>query len=337
MLPLETLKQRITKTRTDFLAAIRALPEDERALTSLRNKYLARKGILPSIYAELVKLPVEHRKEVGLLLNEVKAQLENLIKHRELRAPKEERVVYPDISMPASGVGMGSLHPITLTLMQLESFFETQGFSCCDYTKELTTLYDNFDSLNILASHPSRSHSDTFYVGHNHVLRTHTSSAQQAILATCKPPSRYLIPGNVYRRDSDTTHTPMFTQVEGLLLEPDWNYNHLLQLLRSFLLHFFGPQIELRVRPSYFPFTAPSAEIDIKQEDTWVEVLGCGVIHPKVLAHCKELPSGYQGLAFGMGVERLTCLKYGLKNLRTLYLNDLRFLQQFSSLSKHEI
>jgi phenylalanyl-tRNA synthetase alpha chain len=337
MLHIEQLKQRIEETRASFLADIRVIKHDERALTTIRNKYLARKGILPNIYAELVQLPLEHRKEVGLLLNEVKAQMENLVRHRELRAPKEESVAYPDISMPASGVSMGSLHPITLTLMNIESFFTTQGFACCDHTKELTTLYYNFDSLNILESHPSRSLSDTFYVGHNHVLRTHTSSAQQSILANCKQPARYLIPGNVYRRDSDMTHTPMFTQVEGLLVEPGLTYQYLLQLLRSFILHFFGSKIEMRVRSSYFPFTSPSAEIDIKQNGTWVEVLGCGVIHPKVLAHCQDLPAGYSGLAFGMGVERLTCLKYGLKNLRTLYLNDLRFLQQFSPLSKHEI
>jgi phenylalanyl-tRNA synthetase alpha chain len=337
MLDLDKLRHIIKDIRSSFLADIREVKDDIADLTNIRNKYMSRKGMLPAIYMEIVKLPLEDRREAGILLKEVKSQMENLVKHREIRLPYDDNVVYPDISMPPSGASVGSLHPVTLTLLHIENFFSTRGFSCYDNTRELDTIYNNFDSLNILETHPSRSLSDTFYVGHNHVLRTQTSSAQHSILTNFVPPFRYLIPGNVYRRDSDMTHTPMFTQVEGLLVEPGLNYQYLLHMIKSFILNFFGSDVEMRIRPSYFPFTSPSAEVDIMQDGSWVEVLGCGVVHPKVIAHSKNLPLGYSGLAFGMGVERLTMLKYGLKNLRTLYLNDLRFLQQFSSQSKYEI
>ena len=234
-----------------------------------------------------------------------------------------------DITLPGRGQRSGGLHPITQTLERIEDLFTQIGFEIVE-GPEIEDDYHNFEALNIPAQHPARAMHDTFYFNNNLLLRTHTSSVQIRVMKKGKPPFRFIAPGRVYRCDSDMTHTPMFHQVEGLLVDEHVTFTELKGLLVDFLEHFFDRELQIRFRPSYFPFTEPSAEVDIMGENGWLEILGCGMVHPNVLANVGIDAEKYTGLAFGMGVERMAMLYYGVDDLRLFFDNDLRFLEQFN-------
>ena len=286
----------------------------------------------------LGQLSAEERPLAGQWINETKQAIQDAIaaKKSALEAAKlayqlEAEAV--DVTLPGRRVDLGGLHPVTRTLRRIETLFARSGFEVAT-GPEIEDDWHNFGALNIPETHPARAMHDTFYIDESTVLRTHTSGVQVRIMENNKPPIRIIAPGRVYRCDSDQTHTPMFHQVEGLIVEKDANFAQLMNLLTDFLRHFFEDEnLKTRFRPSYFPFTEPSAEVDIATnlfgEGRWVEVLGCGMVHPNVLKNVGIDPEEYTGLAFGLGVERLAMLRYGVKDLRQFFENDLRFLKQF--------
>ena len=269
---------------------------------------------------------------MGGRLNALKDEAQKLIlsKVSELSASKDfnEKV---DVSLPGSNISLGSRHPVNLTINRIIDILRNYGFETADGF-EIEDEFHNFDALNIPASHPARDMHDTFYVTDNKLLRTHTSSVQiRSMLSSC-PPLRIMTPGKVYRSDSDPTHSPMFHQIEGLCIDKNINFCHLKSLLSTFIIELFGRDMDIRFRPSYFPFTEPSAELDIKFNGKWLEVLGCGMVHPNVLSNVKIDSKKYSGFAFGLGIERLAMLQYGITDLRMFYESDLSFLSQFKGL-----
>ena len=302
-------------------------------LDQARVTYLGKKGRLTERLKQLGKLSAKERPQAGQAINDAKKIVQQSINARREFLDNErintkisgEKV---DVTLPGRGGDLGGLHPITQTLERIESLFAQMGFEVAE-GPEVEDDFHNFEALNIPAHHPARAMHDTFYFDANTLLRTHTSSVQIRFMQERKPPLRFIAPGRVYRCDSDMTHTPMFHQVEGLLIDEDINFSQLKGLLIDFLEHFFGKELEVRFRPSYFPFTEPSAEVDIMGDNGWLEVLGCGMVHPNVLANVGVDSEKYTGLAFGMGVERLTMLRHGIDDLRIFFENDLRFLEQF--------
>ena len=319
---------------------------DVAALEDLRISYLGKKGALTGLLKNLGQLPAEERPKAGAEINAVKQQLNEKLNARKaflkdaaLAAQLAEETI--DVTLPGRRAETGSLHPITRTIQRMESFFSFMGFGVVE-GPEIEDDYHNFEALNIPAHHPARAMQDTFYVDDTHVLRTHTSGVQVRTMESQQPPIRVICPGRVYRCDSDLTHSPMFHQVEGLLIDETSNFGHLKGLLEDFLHAFFErDDLSVRLRPSYFPFTEPSAEVDIQcvkcsgagcrvcSHTGWIEVLGCGMVNPKVLEMSGIDPDKYRGFAFGMGVERLSMLRYGIGDLRLNFDNDLRFLAQF--------
>ena len=323
-----------------------AAATDLRILDDIRVQYMGKKGLLTEQLKQLGKLPADERPQAGQAINVAKKQVQAAIEARktELQSAAlaeqlaSERI---DVTLPGRGQQSGGLHPVTRTLQRIERLFAGMGFESVS-GPEIEDDYHNFEALNIPAHHPARAMHDTFYVDAHRVLRTHTSPVQIRVMETQKPPFRVIAPGRVYRCDSDLTHTPMFHQVEGLLVDENVSFADLKGLLDEFLKHFFErDDLSVRFRPSYFPFTEPSAEVDIEcvmcagegcrvcSHTGWLEVLGCGMVHPNVFEHVGVDNEEYTGLAFGMGVERLTMLKYGVNDLRLFFENDLRFLQQF--------
>jgi phenylalanyl-tRNA synthetase alpha chain len=281
----------------------------------------------------LGKLPTEERPKAGQIINDVKIAIQNAIEERkkifndeQLKEIIEEG--YVDVTLPGKGIRRAGLHPITLTMQRIETLFQQIGFEVVD-GPEVEDEYHNFEALNIPEYHPARAMHDTFYFGDGRLLRTHTSSVQIRVMQNDTPPFRFIAPGRVYRCDSDMTHTPMFHQVEGLIVDETVTFSQLKGLLINFLEIFFEKKLKTRFRPSYFPFTEPSAEVDIMSEQGWLEILGCGMVHPNVLENVGIDPEKYMGLAFGMGVERLAMLYYGVEDLRLFFDNDLQFLEQF--------
>jgi len=320
--------------------------EDLQALDEVRVRYLGKKGSLTEQLKQLGKLPAEERKTAGQAINVAKKAVQQAIEARKQSLQAEmlaaqlaaERI---DVTLPGRGQAPGGLHPVTHTMQRIEKLFSGMGFEVVE-GPEIEDDYHNFEALNIPAHHPARAMHDTFYINEHTVLRTHTSPVQIRVMENRKPPFRIIAPGRVYRCDSDLTHTPMFHQVEGLLVDENVSFADLKGLLDEFLKHFFErDDLGVRFRPSYFPFTEPSAEVDIEcvicsgegcrvcSHTGWLEVLGCGMVHPNVFGHVGVDNEQYTGLAFGMGVERLTMLKYGVDDLRLFFENDLRFLQQF--------
>jgi len=274
----------------------------------------------------------EERKLLGGKLNVLKNEAQKLILNKvsELSA-KEDFNEKIDVSLPGSNISLGSRHPVNLTINRIIDILRNYGFETVDGF-EIEDEFHNFDALNIPASHPARDMHDTFYVTDNKLLRTHTSSVQiRSMLSSC-PPLRIMTPGKVYRSDSDPTHSPMFHQIEGLCIDKNINFCHLKSLLSTFIIELFGRDMDIRFRPSYFPFTEPSAELDIQFNGKWLEVLGCGMVHPNVLSNVKIDSKKYSGFAFGLGIERLAMLQYGITDLRMFYENDLSFLSQFKGL-----
>ena len=331
---MEHLKQLVT----DGLNAV-AQAADETALDQVRVQYLGKKGELTQQLKSLGKLSAQERPAAGAKINEAKQQVQDAITvKRTMMAAnalsKQLAVESIDVTLPGRGQDIGGLHPVTMTIDRIENFFAQIGFSVAQ-GPEIEDDYHNFEALNIPAHHPARAMHDTFYFGDGTLLRTHTSGVQVRTMETQQPPIRIICPGRVYRCDSDQTHSPMFHQVEGLLVDDNISFADLKGILHNFLNVFFERDLQVRFRPSYFPFTEPSIEVDIGYlgkdgEQKWLEVLGCGMVHPKVFEHSGIDTEKYTGFAFGMGVERLAMLRYGVKDLRMFFENDLRFLAQFS-------
>lgn len=322
------------------LATAAAVDADSLAtLEAVRLEYLGKKGALTEQLKSLGKLPADERPEAGRLINVAKKAVSGAIEQRkaDLAAARLEAELASsriDITMPGRGGRIGAAHPITQTMTRIEDLFVRSGFEVCD-GPEVEDDYHNFEALNIPAHHPARAMHDTFYFGDGSLLRTHTSPVQVRVMESREPPLRIIAPGRVYRCDYDQTHSPMFHQVEGLLIDTHITMGDLKGVLQSFLRAFFEQDdLQMRFRPSYFPFTEPSAEVDIKLDSAhgvsnWLEVLGCGMVHPKVLTNVGIDTDVYRGFAFGLGVERLAMLRYGVNDLRMFFENDLQFLRQF--------
>lgn len=337
---MESLEQLAAAARQAIAAA-----QDIAALEELRVQYLGKKGSLTDQLKGLGQLPPEQRPAAGAEINKVKDLLQAEIGTR--REALEAAAVGArlaaemiDVTLPGRGQQLGGLHPITQTIDRISSFFESIGFDTVE-GPEVETDYHNFEALNIPAHHPARAMHDTFYVTESQVLRTHTSPVQVRVMENRTPPLKVICPGRVYRCDSDLTHSPMFHQVEGLLISEHSTFAELRGVIQEFLQVFFERESEVRFRPSYFPFTEPSAEVDIQcvmcggsgcrvcKQTGWLEVMGCGMVHPRVLELSKIDGEKYRGFAFGFGVERLAMLRYGVNDLRLFFENDLRFLAEF--------
>lgn len=304
-------------------------------LEAVRVEMLGKKGRLTGVLKSIGALPVEEKPAAGQAVNKVKQAVQALIDERRLilgNAALAEKLSADavDITLPGSGAASGGLHPVTLTIERISALFAQLGFES-SIGPEIEDDYHNFEALNIPAHHPARAMHDTFYFDVNRLLRTHTSSVQIRYMESVKPPIRVIAPGRVYRCDSDMTHSPMFHQVEGLLVDRDIALTDLMGHLEAFLKLFFDQDdCDIRFRPSYFPFTEPSAEVDIRiNKGPWLEVLGSGIVHPAVFESVGIDTEEFTGYAFGMGVERLAMLRYGVKDLRMFFENDLRFLSQF--------
>lgn len=329
--------ENLNQILADALAAV-AASENEAGLDEVRVQYLGKKGALTSILKQLGNVAPEDRPKFGQLVNEAKEQVQEQMTARKtalaaaaLNAKLANETI--DITLSGKGQEIGGLHPVTRTMERIENFFRGIGFDVAS-GPEIEDDYHNFEALNIPAHHPARAMQDTFYFNPNTVLRTHTSPVQVRTMENNQPPIRIICPGRVYRSDSDQTHTPMFHQVEGLLIDENISFADLKGILQQFLNVFFEDDLKVRFRPSYFPFTEPSIEVDImrtnsKGEESWLEVLGCGMVHPKVLEMSGIDPEKYTGFAFGMGVERFAMLRYKVDDLRMFFENDLRFLTQF--------
>ncbi len=325
---------KLTEAKESGLQAV-ANAKTLQDLDAVRVNYLGKKGIFAAFMQELSSLSKEERPARGAVINAVKqevvAALENKraeIEERELNAKlSSERV---DITLPGRARAIGNIHPVTRTIERIQDLFGAMGFETVG-GPEIEDDYHNFDALNLPPHHPARASHDTFMLENGLLLRSQTSSVQIRVMEKVKPPIRIIAPGRVYRNDYDMTHTPMFHQVEGLLVEEHTSFADLKGTLYAFLRNFFEEELEVRFRPSYFPFTEPSAEVDVKRKGgKWLEVLGCGMVHPNVLRNLGIDTEKYRGFAFGMGVERLTMLRYGVNDLRAFFENDLRFLKQFA-------
>jgi len=319
---------------------------DGQALEGLRVEYLGKKGQITGLLKGLGKLAAEQRPAAGAKINVVKQELQDLIGERKTgmeaaAVAKKLTAERIDVTLAGRAASGGGLHPITRTIERIEDFFGAIGFESVE-GPEIEDEYHNFEALNIPAHHPARAMHDTFYINENTVLRTHTSPVQVRVMETQAPPIRIICPGRVYRCDSDLTHTPMFHQVEGLLIDEQSSFADLKGIVEDFLHVFFeNDALQVRFRPSYFPFTEPSAEVDIQcvncggngcrvcSQTGWLEVMGCGMVHPRVFEYSNIDTERYSGFAFGMGVERLAMLRYGVNDLRIYFDNDLRFLEQF--------
>ena len=336
----------LQKLTADAITKINAADNLE-ALDQVRVDYLGKKGELTSLLKTLGQLQGEEKKTAGQDINNAKRDLQQAIEQRKqaLEAEKlnarlaSEKV---DVTLPGRGQQAGGLHPVTRTMERIESIFSRLGFSV-EQGPEIEDDFHNFEALNIPSHHPARAMHDTFYFDANTLLRTHTSPVQIRHMESDKPPLRIIAPGRVYRCDSDLTHTPMFHQIEGLLVDENVSFADLMGTLADFLKQFFeNDDLQTRFRPSYFPFTEPSSEVDIQcvmckgegcrvcSNTGWLEVLGCGIVHPKVFKAVGIDTEKYTGYAFGMGVERLAMLRYGVNDLRLFFENDLKFLRQFA-------
>ena len=329
---LESLKQEISKLKSESSALIDS-SNNKGSLDKTYKSYLGKSGEVNLLLKSLGSLPQDKRKEAGMLLNQLKSDIDNSYKDKTSilsQAENELRLGNQriDVSLPSVSTEDGSVHPVTQTINEISNFFESIGFGI-ESGPETETDYYNFEALNVPEDHPAKDMHDTFYLKDSGLLRTHTSPVQIRTMENKEPPHRIICPGKVFRKDSDLTHTPMFHQIEGLVVEEGASFAQLKGLLNDFLEDFFGREVELRFRPSYFPFTEPSAEADIKWDKSWLEVLGCGMVHPNVLKMVGVDTKKYSGFAFGLGVERMAMLKYDIPDLRLFFENDYRFLKQF--------
>ncbi|WP_040243458.1 phenylalanine--tRNA ligase subunit alpha [Chromohalobacter japonicus] len=338
---MDHLPQLVAEARAAIESA-----QDVQALDEVRVHFLGKKGEITALLKGLGQLPPEERPKAGERINEAKQTLSGELEARKQKlkdAELDARLAREriDVTLPGRGEPTGGLHPVTRTLERIESLFAHIGFDVA-VGPEIEDDYHNFEALNIPAHHPARGMADTFYFDASRLLRTHTSPVQVRTMKEQAPPIRIVCPGRVYRSDSDLTHTPMFHQVEGLLVDEGVSFADLKGTIEDFLKAFFEREaLSVRFRPSYFPFTEPSAEVDIQcvmcggegcrvcSHSGWLEVMGCGMVHPEVFRHSGIDAERYTGFAFGMGAERLTMLRYGVNDLRLFFENDLRFLRQF--------
>jgi phenylalanyl-tRNA synthetase alpha chain len=328
-------------------AALQAITraEDLPRLDHVRVDYLGKKGLFTEQMKQLGQLDPEQRRSAGQVINQAKDRFQEALQERKdaLECKELERRLASesiDVTLPGRGQDVGGLHPVTITLRRIEKIFSSIGFGVVE-GPEIEDDYHNFGALNIPEYHPARAMHDTFYFDAHTLLRTHTSPVQIRVMEAQQPPLKVIAPGRVYRCDSDLTHTPMFHQVEGFLVDTDVSFADLKGVVYQFLRTFFEKDSQVRFRPSYFPFTEPSAEVDIEcvicngagcrvcGQSGWLEVMGCGMIHPEVFNSVNIDNEQYSGFAFGMGVERLSMLRYGINDLRLFFENDLKFLQQF--------
>jgi len=307
--------------------------EDLKSLEKAYSELLGKNGEINLLLKNIGNLPDNQRKKSGKKLNQLKNSLEDIFRLR--RSFLKEKVFSEelekdsiDVTLPGLQSDQGSLHPVTSTIIEISNFFVSMGFDIRT-GPEAETEYYNFEALNIPEDHPAKDMHDTFYLDNGILLRTHTSPVQVRTMEKQDPPIRIICPGRVFRKDSDLTHTPMFHQIEGLVIEENASFSVLKGMLSDFINDFFGNKIDLRFRPSYFPFTEPSAEVDIKWKDGWLEILGCGMVHPNVLEMSGVDSKNYSGFAFGLGPERMAMLKYDIPDMRALFENDLRLLKQF--------
>ena len=337
--------QALDDLKAEATAAIESAG-DSAALEKLRVEWLGKKGRVTNLLKSLGQLDADERPKVGAEINAVKQLLSERISERketlqQAAIASQLAAEALDVTLPGRREDLGALHPITRTIDRMAAYFGALGFEVVE-GPEIEDDYHNFEALNIPAHHPARAMHDTFYIDDTHVLRTHTSGVQVRTMETREPPLRVICPGRVYRCDSDLTHSPMFHQVEGLLIDENVSFGQLKGIIQEFLHAFFEQDgLAVRFRPSYFPFTEPSAEVDIQcvkcagkgcricSGTGWLEVMGCGMVHPRVLEMSGVDTERYQGFAFGMGVERLAMLRYGIGDLRLNFENDLRFLAQF--------
>lgn len=325
--------QQLAEIVAKGLAAVDAA-SDLKALDDIRVQFLGKKGEITALMKSLGSLPPEEKPKAGQAINEGKQQVQRALHARiealqteALNAKLAEEAI--DVTAPGRKLATGGLHPVTRTIERIEQFFSEIGFSVST-GPEVEDNFHNFDALNIPAHHPARADHDTFFFNPELMLRTHTSGVQIRTMEKQQPPIRIICPGRVYRNDYDQTHTPMFHQVEGLVVTEKVSFAELKGVINQFLRNFFEEDLQVRFRPSYFPFTEPSAEVDVMGKNgKWLEVLGCGMVHPNVLRAVNIDPEIYSGFAFGMGVERLAMLRYGVNDLRSFFENDLRFLKQF--------
>ncbi|MDY0291477.1 MAG: phenylalanine--tRNA ligase subunit alpha [Desulfuromonadaceae bacterium] len=319
--------------------------DNEADLQNIRVQYLGKKGRLTSIMKDMGKLSTEQRPVVGAIANKVKDEL-SAVFETQMHALKQQQLAQRlaqeriDVTLPGRHAKIGSKHPITLITEELVEIFSHLGFSVAEGPEVEEDFY-NFEALNLPKDHPARDMQDTFYISDNEVLRTHTSPVQIRSMLKCQPPLRIIAPGTVYRRDSDITHSPMFHQIEGFMVDEHITFGDLKGILTAFITECFGNKVGVRFRPSFFPFTEPSAEVDIQcvicggkgcrvcKNSGWLEILGSGMIDPEVFASVNYSSEKYSGFAFGMGLERIAMLKYGVNDLRLFFENDVRFLRQF--------
>ena len=304
------------------------------SLQGVKVQYLGKKGELTSLLKNLSTIAAEQRPQIGQAIHQAKhivqqalqARMEVIQSEQLANQLAQEKI---DVTLPGRGYQSGTLHPVIQVRQRIEQFFSSIGFMVVE-GPEVEDDYHNFEALNIPSHHPARAAFDTFYFPDGQLLRTHTSPVQIRVMKWQQPPIRIIAPGRVYRCDSDATHTPMFNQIEGLYIDKGVNFAQLKGILQDFLNQFFEREVEIRLRPSYFPFTEPSAEVDVRwDENRWLEVLGCGMVHPNVLQEAGIDSEKYSGFAFGLGIDRMAMLYYKINDLRLFFENDLRFLQQF--------
>lgn len=321
--------------------------DDHAALESLRVEYFGRKGgLVPAMFGKLKAVPPEEKRSVGDALNTLRDRIESELKEKleqaaAAEAERREARQSIDVTLPGRKPAVGHLHPITIVRREMEDIFAGMGYSV-ESGPEIETDWYNFEALNFTPDHPARDSQDTFFLENGMLLRTHTSNVQIRAMERLQPPLKVLAPGRVFRRDEITMRrSPMFHQVEGFMIDRGIHFGHLKGTLEHFLRQIFTPETKVRFRPSYFPFTEPSAEVDIScvfcegkgcgtcSQTGWMEILGCGMVHPNVLRNVKIDPDEWSGFAFGMGIDRVAMLKFGVPNIRTLFENDLRVLEQF--------
>ena len=318
----------LAQEKKSFLSKFKEADSQD-SLNSLKIEYLGKKGVLSSLMSQLSNASAERKPKLGKSINEFKSLIEESIsssleKIEQSALDEQLSKEAIDVTLPLKS-DVGSYHPVTLIAQEISNYFKNKGYVLRE-GPEIESEYFNFSALNIPENHPARDMHDTFYFDNGNLLRTHTSPVQIRSMELESPPLKILCPGKVFRCDSDQTHTPMFHQVEGLVVDKDINFAHLKNEILEFVAFFFKDNPKVRFRPSYFPFTEPSVEVDIQGKNGWLEIMGCGMVHPNVLKNVGLNPEVYSGFAFGMGIERMTMLRYQISDIRMLFENDLRFV-----------
>lgn len=337
MTDIDSIKQQLDAAKTEGISALQQASNPQE-LYEIKTEFLGKKGKVKAVLKTLGKLAAEDRPKVGQWANEAADELETLYqdllnKLKENETAAQLELDQTDITLPGTWNRKGAVHPLTQIQNEIEDLFYSMGFDIAE-GPEIETDYYNFEMLNFPPNHPARDMQDTFFTKSGNVLRTHTSPVQIRFMKSHEPPIRMIAPGRVYRCDSDITHSPIFHQIEGLVVGENISFCHLKGTLEALVRRFFSEETQVRFRPSFFPFTEPSAEVDISYthkngETGWLEVLGCGMVHPNVLRNGGIDPDKYTGFAFGIGVERFAMIKFGIRDIRLFYENDIRFLQQF--------